>query len=348
MPRAIAAQSRRWRSSSWITPAGSPSRASARRGPRRPRDRPATHAVRRRARARCGRSARRAASRIRSRARRRSGVRLHAVCASRSNACSKTSSGWAPRTSRRRSSTKAGTPVAPARTASRRRRRDDVGVAIAGEDVVHLLRGQPDLAGQHAQLFGVADVAALGPVRIHQPVVEGAVQAVLSRQLAEAERRLRVGDDLRMRPVLEAARLEHGVRARDALLAVAREQLLPRQPIGRVLGVQVERAATSPRRRTGARATRPSARPHGRTVRCSRPDRDDVLAHAATVAGRGARRGRRPASASPVTTRGAGGPVRAHVLPISSARRSSTVSRRRASRADPSATSTAAGLGTPL
>ena len=67
------------------------------------------------------------------------------------------------------------------------------------------------------------------------------MEAVPARVLAEPERRVRVRDDVRVRLVLEPARLEELPRPRDTFLAVAGEQLLARHALGRVLGVEVER-----------------------------------------------------------------------------------------------------------
>ncbi len=122
------------------------------------------------------------------------------------------------------------------------------------------------------------------------------MEAVPARVLAEPERRVRVRDDVRVRLVLEPARLEELPRPRDTFLAVAGEQLLARQALGRVLGVEDEREPGD----VGAEpALEPGGRWLGRSAEGSdvvRPDRDDVVAHHATVPTRLSRNACRPAT----------------------------------------------------
>ena len=111
-----------------------------------------------------------------------------------------------------------------------------------------------------------------------------------------------------MRVVDEAVGLEHAAHAVDARLSVAREQLLSRQTLLRVLRVQVE---GEPRDLSAEPALEPVGRRLADAAERSDvvgPDEDFVLAHS-----------------------------------TSSRRMSSTVSRRRMTRASPFGTSTAAG-----
>ena len=91
------------------------------------------------------------------------------------------------------------------------------------------------------------------------------MEAVPARVLAEPERRVRVRDDVRVRLVLEPARLEELPRPRDTFLAVAGEQLLARQALGRVSGWRTNgsQATSAPNRRSSQAAVGWAARQKG-------------------------------------------------------------------------------------
>ena len=151
------------------------------------------------------------------------------------------------------------------------------------------------------------------PVGVHQPVVHGAMEPSFARELGDAQRLHRVRDDVGVRVVDEAVSLEHAPHAIDARLSVAREQMLARQALLRILRVQVE---GEPRDRSAV----PALEPVGRRL-ADAAERSDVV-----------------------------GPDKGFVLAhsTSSRRMSSTVSRRRMTRTSPFVTSTAAGRGTAL
>ena len=238
------------------------------------------------------------------------GVRHSANCA---YADSNTSRGCAPRMSRRPSSTKAGIPVDAERVRLAGRSTHAVGIRVAREHLLHLRAVEAGLDGERKQLRRVADVPAFLPVGGHQPVVDGSVEPSLSRELGDAQRSHRVRDDVGVRAVDEAIRLEHPSHPVYARLAVALEQSLSRQAFLRVLRMEIEGEPRDLR-------AEPALEPVGRRLADAAersdvvgPDEDFVLAHSG-----------------------------------SSRRMSSTVSRRRMTRASPSATSTAAGRGTAL
>ena len=175
--------------------------------PRR-RDRPARRDRRLRARARfaCRRSLDPAEAERRARRRRSSPRRPH-WAASCAYACSKTASGCAPSTSRRRSSRKAGTAFAPIDTASGSSPRP-VAVAIAVE---HSPR--PRRPAARARRRGRAARPdrrgpAPRPVGVHQPIVRLLVPTELACELREPQRPHRVRDDVGVRVVREPARGE--------------------------------------------------------------------------------------------------------------------------------------------
>ena len=101
-----------------------------------------------------------------------------------------------------------------------------VGVGVAGEHVVSAL--EPDPGGEHAQNLRVADVLRLGPVGVHQAVVERLVQALRPRVLGQPERSQRPRRNWRV--VDEPVRLEDLSRAGRALKVAW-------NALGRVFGV---------------------------------------------------------------------------------------------------------------
>jgi hypothetical protein len=151
----------------------------------------------------------------------------------RSNAAAKTSRGWAPNTSRRLPST------------HRDRLRGGRGHAfekpVAVEHLVDLGPVQAGLRREAPQRVQVTDVHALGPVGVHQPVVHAVVQAPVARQLGQPQRGSRVRHDLGRRRVHEADRGKHLADPVVKRLAVPGVQLLARNPLRRVLGMEVER-----------------------------------------------------------------------------------------------------------
>ena len=78
------------------------------------------------------------------------------------------------------------------------------------------------------------------------PVVVGPVQPFRARLLAQLERQPRVGDDVGRRRVDEVFRREHLARAGVVALAVASDQIGPRDAAGRVLGMEIERQPRDP------------------------------------------------------------------------------------------------------
>src|SRR5262249_20721465 len=61
-----------------------------------------------------------------------------------------------------------------------------IAIGVAGQNLVHLGSVEPGLDGQGSQLVRVADVPALGPVGVHEPIVHCRVQAALAGQLGHA------------------------------------------------------------------------------------------------------------------------------------------------------------------
>ena len=162
-------------------------------------------------------------------------------------------------------------------------------------------------------LLGIADVPRLVPVRVHQPVVHRALEPAFASELGYAQGAHRVRDDLGVRVVGEAVLLEHPPDAVDPRLAVAREQVGARQAVLGILGVEVE---GKPRDAGTDLVLQPVGRDLADAAERSDvvgPDENGVLAHS-----------------------------------DSSRSRSSTVSRRRITRASPFATRTAAGRGSAL
>ena len=185
--------------------------------------------------------------------------------------------GCAPRTSRRRSSTNAGTASRPARRPPASTPRRDRGSARRRGRPRRPRPGSPPPPRLLARARRGRRCSSPPPSR--RPSAGRATRRA-GRARAPARRAAaphRVRDDLRMRVVVEPARGEEAAVTRSLIsVAVARQQPLAGQPSARVLGVQVEREPLTGRR-TGARATRPSAGPRGRTVRCSRSrSRDGV------------------------------------------------------------------------
>ena len=181
----------------------------------------------------------------RARLRLRGGIRLPAegAASSCSKARSNTSSGCAPRTSNLPSRRKAGTPVTPIDTASLRRCGDAVEVAVESRARRRPRPPQPGRDRVPTQHVVVAEVLALGPVRVHQPVVERLVQTCVPRQLRHSQRRARVRDVLRERE-RELRRLHSPTQQLVRPRAVTAPQLVPRDPFRRVLRVEVEQGAT--------------------------------------------------------------------------------------------------------
>ena len=105
------------------------------------------------------------------------------------------------------------------------------------------------------------------------------VEPSLARELGDAQRSHRVRDDVGVRAVDEAVRLEHPSHAVDARLAVALEQSLSRQAFLRVLRMQIEGEPRDLR-------AEPALEPVGRRLADAAersdvvgPDEDFVLAH---------------------------------------------------------------------
>lgn len=99
---------------------------------------------------------------------------------------------------------------------------------------------EPELYRKRAKDLGVADVLALFPVRLHEPVVCGSVLVLRSRQLGQAESRARVRHHVGRRVVEEPLPLERRLEALVEALAVTPDELGSRDALRRVLGVQVE------------------------------------------------------------------------------------------------------------
>ena len=95
------------------------------------------------------------------------------------------------------------------------------------------------------------------------------VEAALTRELGDPQRSHRVRDDLGVRVVDEAGRLEHSRARGDAVLPYRASSSSRGGPSAGTPGAD-RTGASRPARRTGARASRPSAGRRGRTVRCSR------------------------------------------------------------------------------
>ena len=151
-------------------------------------------------------------------------------------------------------------------------------VLLAGEHPVDGVPGQACLVRQPAQHVVVADVLALGPVGVHQPVVDLLVQAAVAGELRDPERVTAVRDHLRRRRVGEAAGRELRLQPVVESPAVARLEVGPRDAFARVLGVQVER-----QERDGG--AEPAREPPGRPL-AEAAERSDV---SRTRRGRGGR-----------------------------------------------------------
>ena len=126
-------------------------------------------------------------------------------------------------------------PAAPPPSMRRRARR------TAGRPARRRLRrGRAPLPRRDRAASPVADVPGLRPVRAHETRVHLLVQPALTRELRELERLARVGNDLRRRVVLEAGVHDHLPRPLVDVLRIAAVEFLARDPLGRVLRVQVE------------------------------------------------------------------------------------------------------------
>ncbi len=129
----------------------------------------------------------------------------------------------------------------------------------------------------------VAEVLRLGPVGVHQPVVEPLVQVLRAGMFRQAERSHRVRDDIRIRVVLEPVLLEERARARHPVGPVAGDELLARDSLRRVLGVQVERQPLDGRAEALLHPPGQHLADAAERSDVVRPDDDLVLGHCQTL-----------------------------------------------------------------
>ena len=118
---------------------------------------------------------------------------------------------------------------------------DTTGVAPVGERGGGFLAVEPGFGHEVEQRVRVADVPGFRPVRVHKPRVHVVVEPLFARELRQLERLPRIGDDVRWRVVGEARGLHHVARPFVHVLRIATAKLLPRDSLGRVLGMKVER-----------------------------------------------------------------------------------------------------------
>jgi hypothetical protein len=268
----------------------------------------------------------------------------------------------------------------------------DVRVALDWHEQLKMLKLRYVVARQivreAAQLGLVAQVEAVAPVGVHQAVVELLVPPGVAGELGESQRLHGVRHDGRVRVVHEAVALEPLPHRVVHPRPVARDQPLTRQPVGRVLRVEVEG-------KPGDVGVEPAPKPLGQRLAdpaegsdVVRPDEDFVRSHIRTVSAYEVDARTRPRALARVRARNLRPWVGPSLLPrqsmlsrrcavsvpcvcrfcekiaargaepggrgaparpqTSNASRSSIVSRRRITRASPSRTSTAAGRGTAL
>ena len=134
---------------------------------------------------------------------------------------------------------------------------------------VDVVPAEARLDRQPAQHVVVADVLALGPVGVHQPVVHLLVQAAVAGELGHPESVAAVRDDVRRRRVGEPARRELRLQPVVEGPAVASVELGPRDALARVLRVQVEREE-------GDGGAEPALEPPGRAL-AEAAERSDVV-----------------------------------------------------------------------
>ena len=144
---------------------------------------------------------------------------------------------------------------------------------------------EAELRRERAENGRIADVQTLLPVRSHEQVVRGAVLALRSCQLGQAEGRMRVRNDVRRRVVDELLPLECQLEVSVEGLPVPPDEVRARDPLRWVLGVQVEGQPLD----LGAE---PALEPLGRALTDAaegsdviRPDQDLVHCHMARLAG---------------------------------------------------------------
>jgi hypothetical protein len=163
-----------------------------------------------------------------------------------------------------------------------RRSCDDIPVQVGGDRSLCVL--EPKLCRQRAEDLGVADVLALFPVGLHEPVVRRGVLVLRPCQLGQAESRARVRHHLGRWVVEELLPLERRFEALVEALAVAPVELSSRDALGRVLGVEIEGQPVD----MGAEpALEPLSRALAESAERSdvvRPDDDLVLGHEARLA----------------------------------------------------------------
>ena len=170
----------------------------------------------------------------------------------------------------------------PRRFASRVADGDPLAVAAVCERLDRLAAVEAGLLRERQQRRLVADVRRFRPVGIHEARVHGLVHVPVAGQLGDLECLQRVRDDLGRRVVRVAAGLDHALHLVGVALAVAGVQLGAGNPLGRVLGVQVERKPFD----RGAEPAREPRRPLvGDVAERSdvvAPDPDDVRCRHAT------------------------------------------------------------------
>ena len=154
-------------------------------------------------------------------------------------ACSNTERGCAPRTRKVLSIAEGRDAVDPVLVGLLRGGADDVEVGVALENLVGSV--EADVVGEGAEDVLIGDVLRLGPVGIHEPLVHRVEQPLRAGMLGEAQRLHRVRDDLGVRVVRQPVVLERGCGPRHPVGPVTRDELLPRDALSGVLGVQVER-----------------------------------------------------------------------------------------------------------
>jgi hypothetical protein len=184
----------------------------------------------------------------------------------------------------RLSTAKAGTPVAARVHRARRRRPDELGVAVALEHLADLVldeAGGNAFLGQHRV---VAEVTPAHPERVHQPRVQRVVLSTLARQLSHPQRVERARHALdrlvERQPLAREERLQPvGPRA-----AVAAIHVRSRHAVGRILRVQVERQPVDPSAEPALQPRRPREGDVAEGSYVVRPDADARTVDADIVA----------------------------------------------------------------
>ncbi len=164
------------------------------------------------------------------------------------------------------------------------RPRNVIAVQIACDRRLRAL--EPELCRKRPKDLGVANVLAVFPVGLHEPLVRRGVLGLRSCQLGHAERCPRIRHHVGRRVVAESLPLERRLEALVEAIAVAAVELSPRNALRWVLGVEIEGEPLD----LGAEPTlEPLSRALAEAAERSdvvRPDDDLVLGHEARLAAR--------------------------------------------------------------